>query len=189
MNFPFLSLKHCPKYSETHTKPNSESELLYDWRFTAKQLFLASGPLRPKSRDFFQLNSCGNSPYVTPFLTRRWVCLLWPFVKCIFRTCYMLLEIFPCALYTSPLSVQALHSRSCLTYILCYNSSLAIWTVVSLITGKLKSLILFSLLTLFSLYSLHTDNAQKKAYTVIKCLPNNCIVTVAGRLHRKPVTW
>jgi hypothetical protein len=26
---------------------------------------------------FFQLNSCGNSPYVTSCLTRRWVCLLW----------------------------------------------------------------------------------------------------------------
>jgi hypothetical protein len=23
-----------------------------------------------------QLNPCGHSPYVTPFLTRRWVCLL-----------------------------------------------------------------------------------------------------------------
>jgi hypothetical protein len=28
-------------------------------------------------RFFFQLNSCGNSPYVTSSLTRRWVCLLW----------------------------------------------------------------------------------------------------------------
>jgi hypothetical protein len=26
---------------------------------------------------FFRLNSCGNSPYVTSSLTRRWVCLLW----------------------------------------------------------------------------------------------------------------
>jgi hypothetical protein len=28
-------------------------------------------------RVLFQLNSCGNSPYVTSFLTRRWGCLLW----------------------------------------------------------------------------------------------------------------
>jgi hypothetical protein len=28
-------------------------------------------------RFFFHLNSCGNSPYVTSSLTRRWVCLVW----------------------------------------------------------------------------------------------------------------
>jgi hypothetical protein len=56
----------------------SQSNLLYDWRFTANQIVLASGPLRPKTRDFFfQLNSCDNSPYVTSSLTWRWVCLLW----------------------------------------------------------------------------------------------------------------
>jgi hypothetical protein len=56
----------------------SKSELRYDWRFTANQFVLASSPSRLTTRDFFfQLISCGNSPYVTPFLTRRWVCLLW----------------------------------------------------------------------------------------------------------------
>jgi hypothetical protein len=30
---------------------------------------------RPKFS--FQLNTCGNSPYVTSSLTRRWACLLW----------------------------------------------------------------------------------------------------------------
>jgi hypothetical protein len=34
-------------------------------------------PLRPTTRDFFQLHSCGNSPYVTSSLTRRWICFLW----------------------------------------------------------------------------------------------------------------
>jgi hypothetical protein len=29
-----------------------KSELLYDWRFTANQFFLAPGPLRPTTRDF-----------------------------------------------------------------------------------------------------------------------------------------
>jgi hypothetical protein len=29
--------------------------------------------------EIFSLNSCGNSPYVTSSLTRRWVCLLWSF--------------------------------------------------------------------------------------------------------------
>jgi hypothetical protein len=31
----------------------SKSKLLYDWRFTAKQSFLVSSPLRPSTRDFF----------------------------------------------------------------------------------------------------------------------------------------
>jgi hypothetical protein len=57
--------------------PKSKSELLYDWRFTANQFVLASRPLRPTTRFFFSINSCGNRPYVTSSLTRRWVCLLW----------------------------------------------------------------------------------------------------------------
>jgi hypothetical protein len=54
----------------------SKSKLLYDWRFTASQFVLASSPLRPTTRDFFQVNLCGNSPYVTSSLRRRWGCLL-----------------------------------------------------------------------------------------------------------------
>jgi hypothetical protein len=35
-------------------------------------------PLRITTKDsFFQMNPCGNNPYVTSCLTRRWVCLLW----------------------------------------------------------------------------------------------------------------
>jgi hypothetical protein len=41
----------------------------------------------------------------------------WPFVKCTYRTCSMLLKILPLALYTSPLSVQALQGRSCLCFV------------------------------------------------------------------------
>jgi hypothetical protein len=47
---------------------------------------------------FLRLNCCGNSPHVTSFLTRRWVCLLWrgfAFVKCTYRTYSMLLKILP----------------------------------------------------------------------------------------------
>jgi hypothetical protein len=51
----------------------SKSKLLYDWRFTANQFVLASSPLRPTTRFFFQLNSCGYSPYVASSLTSRWV--------------------------------------------------------------------------------------------------------------------
>jgi hypothetical protein len=70
---------------------------------------------------FLQLNHCGNCPYVTSSLTRRWVCLLWIYLA--FRQCTtyrrysMLLEILPFALYTSPLSVQALRSRPWLSYV------------------------------------------------------------------------
>jgi hypothetical protein len=41
----------------------------------------------------------------------------WLFVKCTYRTCSILLNILPCAVHTSPLSVQALQSRSCLSYV------------------------------------------------------------------------
>jgi hypothetical protein len=34
-------------------------------------------------RFLFQLNSCGNSPYVTSSLTRRWVCLTTDSVPCL----------------------------------------------------------------------------------------------------------
>jgi hypothetical protein len=39
---------------------------------------LDARPLETRDQRFlFQLNSCGNSPYVTSSLTRRWGCLLW----------------------------------------------------------------------------------------------------------------
>jgi hypothetical protein len=54
----------------------SESELLYDWRFTANQFILAPCPFETHDQYFFQLNSCGYSPYVTTSLTRGCVCRL-----------------------------------------------------------------------------------------------------------------
>jgi hypothetical protein len=47
---------------------------------------LAPSPLRLTTRDFFQLNPCGHSPYVTP-LTRRWVCPLR--IRLTFRQVYV----------------------------------------------------------------------------------------------------
>jgi hypothetical protein len=59
------------------SESESESELLYDWRFTANQFVLATSLLRLTTRIFiFQLNTCGYSPYVTSSLTRGWVCRL-----------------------------------------------------------------------------------------------------------------
>jgi hypothetical protein len=75
----YLCVFH-PPYScqSTARQTKWKSKLPYDWRFTANQFVLASGPLRPTTwHFFFQLKSCGNSPYVTSSLTRRWVCLLW----------------------------------------------------------------------------------------------------------------
>jgi hypothetical protein len=61
----------------TQLTSESESELLYDWRFTANQFVLIPSPLRLTTSNFiFQLNTCGYSPYVTSFLTRGWVCRL-----------------------------------------------------------------------------------------------------------------
>jgi hypothetical protein len=53
----------------------SESELLYDWRFTADRFVLATSPLRLTTHFIFQLKTCGYSPYVTSSLMRGWVCL------------------------------------------------------------------------------------------------------------------
>jgi hypothetical protein len=98
----------------------SESELLYNWLFTSNQFVLAPSRLRLTTRIFFQLSPCSHNPYVTSSLTKGWVCLLWidfVFFKCTYRTYNMLLKILPCALYTSPLSVPASQSRSCLPYV------------------------------------------------------------------------
>jgi hypothetical protein len=48
----------------------------FDWRFTANHSILATSPLRVTTNNFFQLNTCGHSPYVTCCLTRGCVCRL-----------------------------------------------------------------------------------------------------------------
>jgi hypothetical protein len=66
---------HCTVlYSESESE--SESELLYDWQFTAYQFVLATSPLRLTTSNFFQLNACFHSPYVTSPLTRGRICRL-----------------------------------------------------------------------------------------------------------------
>jgi hypothetical protein len=57
----------------------SESELLYDWRFTANQFVLASRPLRLTTRDSFfnrTLAVIVLTYILSDSLTRRWLCLL-----------------------------------------------------------------------------------------------------------------
>jgi hypothetical protein len=59
----------------THQK--SKFKLFYDWRFIVNQFILATNPFGLTTSNFiFQLNTCGNSPYVTSPLTRGWVCRL-----------------------------------------------------------------------------------------------------------------
>jgi hypothetical protein len=67
---------HTPVQNSQLTKSESESELLYDGRFTANQLVLATSPLRLTTSNFFRLNTCFHSPYVTSSLRRGWVCCL-----------------------------------------------------------------------------------------------------------------
>jgi hypothetical protein len=54
----------------------------------------------------------------------------------------MLLKILPFALHKSPLLVQALQSRSCLTYFMLQRQLSLFRTVVSLTTAKFKPLLL-----------------------------------------------
>jgi hypothetical protein len=62
---------------KTESESESESQLLYDWRFTAHQFVLATSPLRLTTSNFIiQLNPCGYSPYLISSLTRGWVCRL-----------------------------------------------------------------------------------------------------------------
>jgi hypothetical protein len=72
-SWTFNSLTNA-EWLNSRTNSESESESLYDWRFTANQSVLALSPLRLTARFFFfQLNTCGHSPYITSSLTRGWV--------------------------------------------------------------------------------------------------------------------
>jgi hypothetical protein len=125
------------------TRDLSESELLYRLVLPLISSSWCQAPWGTKTEICFQLNNCGHSPNVTSSLTRGWVCLLrvgFVFVKCTYRTYNTLLNILPCALYTSRVAVQALQSRSCLSY-LCVNGSLVIWKAVSLTAAKFNPLI------------------------------------------------
>jgi hypothetical protein len=77
-------------------------------------------PSGSRAENFFQLNPSVHRPYIASSVTRGWVFsyeYAWPFIKCTYRTYSILLKIIPCAVYTSPLSVQGLQSRSCINYV------------------------------------------------------------------------
>jgi hypothetical protein len=113
------------------------------WRPTANQFILASRYFRITTTEFFQLNPCGNSPYVTFSLT-RWVCLLW--------ICFAFRQVSVshikhvenssfCTIYKSSVCTGFVNQVTPILRILCYNGSLVTWTAVSLTTTKFKPLI------------------------------------------------
>jgi hypothetical protein len=59
-------------FDPTSTRDSElSSELISDWRFTANQFVLMISPLSLSTSNlFFQLNTCGCSPYVTSSLMR-----------------------------------------------------------------------------------------------------------------------
>jgi hypothetical protein len=74
---PFLPFLNHLRLSTLSRNSEPESDLLYDWRFTANQFVLATSPLRLTTRNFiFQLNTCSYNPYVTSSLMRGRVCRL-----------------------------------------------------------------------------------------------------------------
>jgi hypothetical protein len=76
----WLTLHNCALNCTTLTcwaESESDSDLLYDWRFTASQFVLETGPLKlTTSKYIFQLSTCGYSPSVTSSLITGWVCHL-----------------------------------------------------------------------------------------------------------------
>jgi hypothetical protein len=90
-------------------------------------------------RFFFQLNSCGYSPYVTSSLTGGWICLLR--IRLAFRqvyisylrACYWNSSF--CSIYKSCVSTGFAKEIMSSLRILCYNGSLVTWTIVNLTTA------------------------------------------------------
>jgi hypothetical protein len=72
--YPFVL--YAAVLSVSQSESESESEVLYDWRFTANQFVLMTSPLRLKTNNLFQLNTCFHSSYVTSSLMRGWFCRL-----------------------------------------------------------------------------------------------------------------
>jgi hypothetical protein len=82
--------------------------------------------LETHDQRFFQLNSCGNSPYLTPSLARRWVSLLWSCLA--FRQEYIslinhVIEKFFLLHYTEVSATKGHHQVS------CYAKTVALYTI------------------------------------------------------------
>jgi hypothetical protein len=124
--------------------PHRESELLYDWRFTANHFVLASSPMRLTTRDFFffNLNPCDHSPYVTLSDEKMRLSVmnmlgLSSSVLIAYITCYWKFFFLH---YIQVLCQYRLYKavHACLTYLILY-SSIVSWTVVSLTTASART--------------------------------------------------
>jgi hypothetical protein len=64
--------------SESKSKSGlgSESELLYDCRFTANPFVFTCEPLETHGQNFFLIEHLRSYPYITSYLTRGWVIFL-----------------------------------------------------------------------------------------------------------------
>jgi hypothetical protein len=96
---------------------------------------------------FLQPSPCGDSPYVTSSLTRRWV---WLLLICLaFRQVYIshmqhvIENSYFCTIYKSSVSKGFAEQIMSILLILSYNGSLFNWMVVSLTTAKFKPRIFF----------------------------------------------
>jgi hypothetical protein len=122
---------------------SQSQKLLYYWLFApiSSSWSKASWDSRPEI--FFQLNSCGISPYVTSSLTRWWVCLLWiclAFRQVYFSHIYHVIENSSvCTTHKSFVSTRFAEKTMPILRISYYNVSLVNWTVVSLTTAKFMS--------------------------------------------------
>jgi hypothetical protein len=119
-------LRLCPLLFRCHARSMStrygvyqlQSKLLYDFQFTVNKFILTPRPLRLTTRGIFFFN------WTLTVIVLLWredgfasYKYVWPFVKRTYRTYSMLLKILPFALYKSPVLVQALQSRSYLSYV------------------------------------------------------------------------
>jgi hypothetical protein len=59
-----------PDFPPAPPKLSIEIQSQSDWGFAANQFALATSPFRLKTSIFFQLNTCGYSPYVTSSQTK-----------------------------------------------------------------------------------------------------------------------
>jgi hypothetical protein len=102
------------------TNSKSESELLYDWLFTARQFVSAPSPSRFTDRNLFlQLNPRSHSPYETSSLTRGWVCHLRTGFALLARTAQKMSFLCFCFLLL-PCKHACLRSRYPVTAIVAY---------------------------------------------------------------------
>jgi hypothetical protein len=96
-----------------------QSQLLYDWRFSANQFVLAPSPLR-LMRFFLFATELLRSESLCNILSQERMCFYEdarPSSNVLAAHNSILLKILPSTKYTSTLSVQALKSRSCISYL------------------------------------------------------------------------